>query len=64
MSSENCYPIEGTSNRHGEQKSGPYLDPTWWDTWEEDIEKFIVRKITKRELFCSYMRDWCAHHFC
>jgi hypothetical protein len=47
MSSENCYPIEGTSNRHSEQKSGPYLDPTWWDTWEKDIEEFKKRVINR-----------------
>jgi hypothetical protein len=46
MSSENCYPIEGTMNSHGEQKSGAYLDPEWWDSWEHDIKRF-KEKVTE-----------------
>ena len=36
----NMYPIEGTSNRHPEQHTGAYLDPSYWPNFQETIASF------------------------
>ena len=36
----NLYQIEETSNIHPEQLEGVYLDPNWWNSFQDDKENF------------------------